>query len=136
MLTAAVPPGLLAARQHDDRDLARGPALVFVVRGPYLGHQRPQSAALRAFRGARLHRHGFALDLDRRVAAGDQVLKPRGIGGRSALGGYDHPPLAIGSVDERRRPYLAGLPSLRAQKQNLSAPPVISALALRLAIDA
>jgi hypothetical protein len=70
------------------------------------------------------------------VGVGGQVLKPRGIGGRAALGGHDHPPLAVGSVDERRRSLLAGLPSLSAQKQDLSAAPVKAALALRLAVDA
>src|ERR1700682_6701741 len=81
----------LAAREHHYRDLPLGPRLVVVVRGPGLGHQRPQASALLALGLTRAHRDLLVLDLDRRVGIGGEVLKPAGIRRCATLGRHDDP---------------------------------------------
>jgi hypothetical protein len=55
---------------------------------------------------------------------------------RATLRRDDHPAVAVGAVDQRRRALLARLASARAQQQDRRAAPVVSALAAGLAVDA
>ncbi len=82
------------------------------------------------------HGYDLAEHLDLGVGLGEQVLIPAGVFGRAALGGDDHPALAVGAVDQRRGALLAGAAPGGGEQQDGGAAPMIAALAGGVAIDA
>src|ERR1039458_1226234 len=126
----------LAAGQEDDGNLAVGLALVVVVGGPNVGHQRPQARSLLASGSARDNRYLIALDLDRCGGIGPKILVPRWVVRRPALRRDDHPAIAVGAMDQRCSARLSGGAPGGRQQQDRRAAPVVSAFASRLAIHA
>lgn len=80
--------------------------------------------------------YDLAEHLDLGVGVGKQVLIPAGVLGRAALGGDDHPALAVGAVDQRRGALLTGAAPGGGEQQDGGAPPVIPALTAAVAVDA
>ena len=76
------------------------------------------------------------LHLDLGLGVGLQVLVPGRVLGGAALGGHDHPVVAVGALDQGRRAGLAGAAPAGAEQQDLGAPPAIAALAAGLPVDA
>ena len=134
MLARAGAVGRIAYAASGQR-LAVGLGLIVSVSRPDLRHEGPQATALIASGRRRRHRHLVSPNLNRGLGIGPQVLKPAGVRRRSTLGGDDDPTVAIGAVDERRRPCLAGCPSFGGEEKDRRSPPVVATLAGGLPVD-
>src|SRR5204863_8831904 len=92
--------------------------LVGVVVRPLLRGELPEPLALLALGGAGAGRKDLVLDLQLDLRVLRQVPVPAWVFRRAALRGDDHVLAVVGVlVDQRRRPRLARLTSLRRQEE-------------------
>src|SRR3954465_6097111 len=107
--------------EHDHRDVAVGPLLVVVVRGPDLGHSAPEGRLLLRSGRARAGAEAVAFDLDFHLGVVTEVAVPRRRRVAAALGGDDEIVAVVGAVDQGRRARLPGAPALRREDERVDA---------------
>src|SRR2546429_5158590 len=124
------------ALEDHDRDLARRPLLIFVVRRPDRGHRRPESRLLgrRRRAGARLEAVRHDLHLDDRLS--HEIVVPARVSRRAAARGDDEITIASTAVDQRGRPWVTRAPAGRGQEQGRDALPDMAVAALSLDVPA
>src|ERR1700693_4981480 len=112
---------LVNARQDDHRDLAGGLLPVVVETGVDVGVLAVKSLVLIALRHARAGVGRFATSLHGHLGVRHQVVVPRRVRGRAALGRDDHQMVAVARVDERGLANLFRLGPFGAEDQHVTA---------------
>src|SRR5712671_5033663 len=124
------------ALEDHDRNLARRPLLILLIRRPDRGHRLPQGWLLRRRRRAGARFEAIRHDLHLHDRLRDEVLVPARVLRRAAARGDDEIVVAGAAVDQRRRPRLAGAPAGRRQEQGGDALPDMPVPAVAVDITA